>query len=155
MAKGKSGLSMAGFMRPSSTPVPGVQQRKIEDNIVEAQEKPIEATVATEAPSVVKAPEAAPEPSPAISEAIPPAKPAVAEQEDKGEKFALTVSPQTPRKRGRPKNSRTEDEYRPSFGLRPETYTKFKIYLLMRGLSVQDYLEQHVEELVKDIQLPK
>lgn len=57
------------------------------------------------------------------------------------------------RKRGRPPKARTTTEARPSFGLDPQTHAKFKIWLLRRGMSMQDYLEAHITELVKDEQL--
>lgn len=56
-------------------------------------------------------------------------------------------------KRGRPPKARTATEARPSFGLDPETHAKFKIWLLRRGISMQDYLEAHIVELVKDERL--
>lgn len=68
------------------------------------------------------------------------------EQRGAGEKKA-------PAKRGRPPKARTATEARPSFGLDPETHAKFKIWLLRRGLSMQDYLEAHIAELVKDERL--
>ena len=55
-----------------------------------------------------------------------------------------------PRKRGRPPKDRTATEARPSFGLDPQTHALFKIWLLRRGLSMQDYLEAHIRDLVKD-----
>jgi hypothetical protein len=55
-----------------------------------------------------------------------------------------------PVKRGRPAKARTATEARPSFGLDPETHAKFKIWLLRRGMSMQDYLEAHSADLVKD-----
>lgn len=55
-----------------------------------------------------------------------------------------------PAKRGRPKKDRTATEARPSFGLDPETHRKFKIWLLRNGVSMQDYLEAHIRDLVKD-----
>ncbi len=58
-----------------------------------------------------------------------------------------------PTKRGRPPKARTATEARPSFGLDPETHAKFKIWLLRRGMSMQDYLEAHIAELVKDERL--
>lgn len=54
-----------------------------------------------------------------------------------------------PARRGRPPKPRTATEARPSFGLDPETHALFKIWLLRRGLSMQDYLEQHIRGLVK------
>lgn len=54
-----------------------------------------------------------------------------------------------PARRGRPPKPRTATEARPSFGLDPETHALFKIWLLRRGLSMQDYLEGHIQELVK------
>lgn len=54
-----------------------------------------------------------------------------------------------PSRRGRPPKPRTATEARPSFGLDPETHALFKIWLLRRGLSMQDYLEDHIRGLVK------
>jgi len=54
-----------------------------------------------------------------------------------------------PARRGRPPKPRTATEARPSFGLDPETHALFKIWLLRRGLSMQDYLEEHIRGLVK------
>lgn len=54
-----------------------------------------------------------------------------------------------PKKRGRPAKDRTATEARPSFGLDPETHALFKIWLLRRGVSMQDYLEGHIRDLVK------
>ena len=48
-----------------------------------------------------------------------------------------------PARRGRPPKPRTATEARPSFGLDPETHALFKIWLLRRGISMQDYLEDH------------
>lgn len=70
------------------------------------------------------------------------------EQRGAGEKLASA-----PAKRGRPPKARTATEARPSFGLDPETHAKFKIWLLRRGMSMQDYLEAHIAELVKDEKL--
>ncbi|MFD2845663.1 acyl-CoA-binding protein [Paracoccus cavernae] len=47
----------------------------------------------------------------------------------------------------------TATEARPSFGLDPVTHAKFKIWLLKKGVSMQDYLEDHIAKLVKDIDL--
>ena len=66
------------------------------------------------------------------------------EQRGAGEKPAAA-----PPKRGRPPKARTATEARPSFGLDPDTHAKFKIWLLRRGLSMQDYLEAHITDLVK------
>lgn len=55
----------------------------------------------------------------------------------------------TPTRRGRPPKPRTATEARPSFGLDPETHALFKIWLLRRGVSMQDYLEAHIRDLVK------
>lgn len=74
------------------------------------------------------------------------------EQRGAGER-PLPTSVPTPVKRGRPPKARTATEARPSFGLDPETHAKFKIWLLRRGLSMQDYLEAHIAELVKDERL--
>lgn len=52
-------------------------------------------------------------------------------------------------RRGRPPKLRTATEARPSFGLDPETHALFKIWLLRRGVSMQDYLETHIRDLVK------
>lgn len=54
-----------------------------------------------------------------------------------------------PTRRGRPPKPRTATEARPSFGLDPETHALFKIWLLRRGVSMQDYLEEHIRNLVK------
>ena len=54
-----------------------------------------------------------------------------------------------PVRRGRPSKPRTATEARPSFGLDPETHALFKIWLLRRGVSMQDYLEEHIRDLVK------
>lgn len=54
-----------------------------------------------------------------------------------------------PARRGRPPKPRTATEARPSFGLDPETHALFKIWLLRRGISMQDYLEDHIRSLVK------
>lgn len=54
-----------------------------------------------------------------------------------------------PARRGRPPKPRTATEARPSFGLDPETHALFKIWLLRRGVSMQDYLEEHIRGLVK------
>lgn len=54
-----------------------------------------------------------------------------------------------PSRRGRPPKPRTATEARPSFGLDPETHALFKIWLLRRGVSMQDYLEEHIRGLVK------
>lgn len=74
------------------------------------------------------------------------------EQRGAGEKAAPVPAP-APAKRGRPAKARTATEARPSFGLDPETHAKFKIWLLRRGMSMQDYLEAHIAELVKDERL--
>lgn len=58
-----------------------------------------------------------------------------------------------PARRGRPPKARTATEARPSFGLDPVTHAKFKIWLLKKGVSMQDYLEDHIAKLVKDIDL--
>lgn len=76
------------------------------------------------------------------------------EQRGAGEKPAPEpVASSAPAKRGRPPKARTATEARPSFGLDPETHAKFKIWLLRRGVSMQDYLEAHIAELVKDERL--
>lgn len=62
---------------------------------------------------------------------------------------AKKAEKKTPTRRGRPPKPRTATEARPSFGLDPETHALFKIWLLRRGLSMQDYLEQHIRGLVK------
>lgn len=74
------------------------------------------------------------------------------EQRGAGERPPPASAP-TPVKRGRPSKARTATEARPSFGLDPETHAKFKIWLLRRGMSMQDYLEAHIAELVKDERL--
>ncbi|GHG35779.1 hypothetical protein [Paracoccus aerius] len=74
------------------------------------------------------------------------------EQRGAGETPPPASAP-TPSKRGRPPKARTATEARPSFGLDPETHAKFKIWLLRRGMSMQDYLEAHIAELVKDERL--
>lgn len=69
-----------------------------------------------------------------------------------GAEMGFTVraeSPKEPAKRGRPKKDRTATEARPSFGLDPETHRLFKIWLLRRGLTLQDYLEDHIKELLR------
>lgn len=58
-----------------------------------------------------------------------------------------------PARRGRPPKPRTATEARPSFGLDPETHALFKIWLLRRGMTMQDYLEDHIRDLVKDDKL--
>ncbi|WP_277022340.1 hypothetical protein [Paracoccus hibiscisoli] len=60
------------------------------------------------------------------------------------------AKPAAPARRGRPPKPRTASEARPSFGLDPETHALFKIWLLRRKLSMQDYLEGHIRDLVKD-----
>lgn len=62
---------------------------------------------------------------------------------------AKLVEKAVPARRGRPPKPRTATEARPSFGLDPETHALFKIWLLRRGLSMQDYLEEHIRGLVK------
>ena len=62
---------------------------------------------------------------------------------------AKPVEKAVPARRGRPPKPRTATEARPSFGLDPETHALFKIWLLRRGLSMQDYLEDHIRGLVK------
>lgn len=62
---------------------------------------------------------------------------------------APVVETPAPTRRGRPPKPRTATEARPSFGLDPETHALFKIWLLRRGVSMQDYLEAHIRDLVK------
>ena len=69
--------------------------------------------------------------------------------EQRGEAVVLAE----PKKRGRPAKAVRAGEARPSFGLDAETHAKFKIWLLKNGVSMQDYLEAHVKDLVKDISL--
>lgn len=59
------------------------------------------------------------------------------------------VEKAVPARRGRPPKPRTATEARPSFGLDPQTHALFKIWLLRRGVSMQDYLEGHIRDLVK------
>lgn len=66
-----------------------------------------------------------------------------------GAELGFTVRAEPERKRGRPSKARTANEARPSFGLDPETHALFKIWLLKRGLSMQDYLESHIKDLVE------
>lgn len=63
------------------------------------------------------------------------------------------TEPKAPAKRGRPAKARTASEARPSFGLDPVTHAKFKIWLLKNRVSMQDYLEEHIAELVKDLEI--
>lgn len=72
----------------------------------------------------------------------------------RGAGAALRPAPQPvekamPARRGRPPKPRTATEARPSFGLDPETHALFKIWLLRRGVSMQDYLEGHIRDLIK------
>lgn len=75
-------------------------------------------------------------------------KPPQAKSAAKVRKTAAEPVP-TPARRGRPPKPRTVTEARPSFGLDPETHALFKIWLLRRGVSMQDYLEEHIRGLVK------
>jgi len=63
------------------------------------------------------------------------------------------VEPVKQVRRGRPAKVRTATEARPSFGLDPMMHAKFKIWLLKNGMSMQDYLERHIADLVKDIEI--
>lgn len=63
------------------------------------------------------------------------------------------AEPKAPVKRGRPPKARTATEARPSFGLDPITHAKFKIWLLKNGVSMQDYLEDHISRLVENIEI--
>ncbi|CAM4027770.1 hypothetical protein [Paracoccus yeei] len=66
-----------------------------------------------------------------------------------GKKPTPVAKPVQRARRGRPAKPRTATEARPSFGLDPETHALFKIWLLRRGLSMQDYLEGHIRDLVQ------
>ena len=70
-------------------------------------------------------------------------------QRGAGEAKPLRAKQAAPARRGRPTKPRTATEARPSFGLDPETHAPFKIWLLRRGVSMQDYLEEHIRNLVK------
>lgn len=71
----------------------------------------------------------------------------------RSEPKAAVAPVEKPARRGRPAKARTATEARPSFGLDPVTHAKFKIWLLKKGVSMQDYLEDHISKLVKDIEL--
>lgn len=73
--------------------------------------------------------------------------------EEKPRREPKPVEKAAPTRRGRPPKPRTATEARPSFGLDPETHALFKIWLLRRGVSMQDYLERHIRDLVKDDKL--
>lgn len=85
-----------------------------------------------------------------VDPAAPPAEPIEGvNQRGAGDKPDSAAKPAQPKRRGRPAKPHTATQARPSFGLDPETHALFKIWLLRHGLSMQDYLEGHIRDLVK------
>lgn len=54
-----------------------------------------------------------------------------------------------PRSRGRPAKPAKANEIRTSFGLDPDTSKKLKLYLVEHGITLQEFIEDHVRSVLK------